>query len=128
MTDAAITEGREAWQRLKSRERKDWQDWLAVGRAIEIGKATALKAAATNRPVGSKYNRAMGQWLRDNGLADVNAQERYRLLLILEKLAGHRNLARWSRRCEAPPLQSSQQHLVRVAESRAVARHALARR
>jgi hypothetical protein len=28
----------------------------------------------------------MGEWLRDNGLGDVCAQERYRLLLILENL------------------------------------------
>jgi len=42
-----IAEGRAAWQRLKSRERKSWDDWIAVACAIEIGKAASLKAAAT---------------------------------------------------------------------------------
>jgi hypothetical protein len=36
--------------------------------------------------VGSKYNKIMGQWLRDNGLGDVSAQERWKLLLILDNL------------------------------------------
>jgi hypothetical protein len=30
---------------------------------------------------------AMGKWLRENGLADVAAQERYRAMLVLENLA-----------------------------------------
>jgi hypothetical protein len=29
----------------------------------------------------------MGKWLRENGLADVAAQERYRAMLVLENLA-----------------------------------------
>ena len=48
MTDVdPIAEGRNAWERLKSRERKSWNNWVAVARAIEIGKAASLKAAAT---------------------------------------------------------------------------------
>lgn len=32
-TDAGtIAAGRETWARRKGRERKDWQDWLCVGR------------------------------------------------------------------------------------------------
>jgi hypothetical protein len=45
-----------------------------------------LKAANTNRTVGTHCNRAMGQWLRDNGLSDIVAQERYKILLILDNL------------------------------------------
>lgn len=87
MTDTApaIEEGRAAWSRLCG-ERKTWTDWLAVGRAIQIGKAEALRIAKTNRAVGSKYNLEMGNWLRNNGLDGVSAQERYRLLRILENL------------------------------------------
>jgi hypothetical protein len=64
-----IAEGRAGWSRLRQRERTSWQDWLAVGRALAIGRTFALKIAKTNRAVGTTYNRAMGQWLRDNGLA-----------------------------------------------------------
>jgi hypothetical protein len=83
MSDA-VTEGRAAWQRIKGCERKSWNDWLLVGEALAIGKAAALRAANTNRPGGSRYNKIMGKWLRDNGLADITPAERYRILLILE--------------------------------------------
>ena len=86
MTEPAdiVAQAKEAWGRLKSRA--TFADWLAVGRAIEIGKQAALRAAGTNRPVGSKYNKAMGKWLKDNGLAEVTPAERYRILLILENV------------------------------------------
>ena len=59
---------------------------LAVGRALQIGKAQAMKIAKTNRTVGATYNSAMGTWLKENDLDGVTAQERYCLLLILDKL------------------------------------------
>jgi hypothetical protein len=46
-----------------------------------------VKAADTNRCFGSRYNAAMGAWLKEHGLDGVNNQERYRALLILENLA-----------------------------------------
>jgi hypothetical protein len=46
-----------------------WDDWLAVGRAIAIGRTEALRIAKTNKPLGSVYNKAMRAWLHDNGLA-----------------------------------------------------------
>jgi len=85
IVEAAVECGRAAWARLRS-DRKSWTDWLAVGRALAIGRAEAMKAAQTNRPGGATYNRLMGNWLRENGLSDITAQERYRLLLILENL------------------------------------------
>jgi hypothetical protein len=84
--DPIVQAGAAAWERLKSRERKSFDDWIAVARAISIGRVEALKAAETNRPLGRKYNLAMRRWLRKNGLADIVPQERYKLLLILENL------------------------------------------
>ena len=54
---------------------------------MAIGKAEAMKTAATNRPVGSKYNRLMGAWLRKHGLSEITPAERYRILNILDNLA-----------------------------------------
>jgi hypothetical protein len=85
MTDTTIEAGRAAWARLRD-DRNTWTDWLCVARCLQIGKAEAMQTAQTNRAVGSKYNTAMGNWLRDNGLDGVTAQERYRLLKILEHL------------------------------------------
>jgi hypothetical protein len=76
-----------AWARLREHDRATWTDWLDVARALAVGRTAALKAADTNRCVGSRYNAAMGIWLRENGLDGVNNQERYRALLILENLA-----------------------------------------
>jgi hypothetical protein len=84
--DDAIEASSASWQRIKDHGRKDWDDWLRVARALLIGRTAALKAADTNRCVGSKYNAAMAAWLRENGLDDVVAQELYRLFLILEDL------------------------------------------
>jgi hypothetical protein len=80
-----IEAGRAAWARLRG-DRKSWTDWLAVARAIEIGKAEVMKAAKTNRAVGTTYNRLMGEWLCNQGLEGVTASERFRLLKILEHL------------------------------------------
>ena len=85
-THDAVSDGVAAWSRIRERERASWADRVAVGRALIIGRAVSLGTAETNRPVGSRYNRAMGQWLREHDLADINNQERYRCLLVLENL------------------------------------------
>jgi hypothetical protein len=72
-------------QRLRERERATWADWLMVARALIIGRSEALKTAKTNRAVGTTYNRAMGEWLRENDMADLSAQARYRAILCIEK-------------------------------------------
>jgi hypothetical protein len=81
-----VTAGRAAWARLRDHEKATWADRLDVARALAIGRTAALKPAATNKCVGSRYNTAMAAWLKEHGLADVVAQERYRLLLILQNI------------------------------------------
>jgi hypothetical protein len=44
------------------------QDALRLAARLAIGRADTMKAAGTNRPVGSKYNAAMGQWVNEHGL------------------------------------------------------------
>ena len=44
-----VEQGRSAWERLRSRQRATWDEWLAVGRAVIIGRTEALKSANTNR-------------------------------------------------------------------------------
>jgi hypothetical protein len=86
VTTDPVETGREAWARIQGRERKAWDDWLCVARALQIGRSVCMQAAGTNRAVGTRYNRAMVAWLRGHGLDGVSNQERYRLLLILENL------------------------------------------
>jgi hypothetical protein len=87
MSGDAIEAGRQAWQRLKDGGRRDWDDWLLIAKALQIGRAASLMAAGTNRPVGSRYNKEMSVWLRQAGLDGINNQERYRALQVLENLA-----------------------------------------
>jgi hypothetical protein len=89
MTDVAadaVAEGRDAWARIREQGRKSFDDWLTVARALAIGRSAALQAAGTNRPVGTTFNRAASEWLRQAGLDGINPQERYRALLVLENL------------------------------------------
>jgi hypothetical protein len=84
-----VAAGRAAWHRLQERETKSWSDWLDVARALVIGRTAASAVAGTNRPVGSIYNRALGTWLRENGLHGITVAEGYRALLVLQNLPAH---------------------------------------
>jgi hypothetical protein len=78
-----IERGRAAWLRLRDAGRRSWEEWKLVARALAIGRCEAMQAAGSNRPLGSKYNAAMGQFLRRHGF-DIDNQQRYRALLCLE--------------------------------------------
>ena len=84
--DDTVTARAVAWAQIRDQSRNNFDDWIAVARALAIGRSAALNAAATNRAVGTKYNREMGRWLRDNGLDGISNQERYRVGRILENL------------------------------------------
>jgi hypothetical protein len=74
----------------RSPSRPNGDDLAAVDQLIKPGpfgadvhhglgdgrKAAALKNAGSNRPVGSKYNRAIGNWLRANGRATLRLKPR----------------------------------------------------
>jgi hypothetical protein len=89
--DDNIAAARAAWARLRN-ERQTFADWVLIGRALAIGRAVCMRQANANKPAGSRYNRLMGQWLRENGLDGINNQERYRAILVLENLAA---IERW---------------------------------
>ena len=81
-----IAAAQAAWTRLRANDRATFDDWIMVGRALVIGRAEAMKLAKTNKPLGSRYNRCMGRWLRQNGLDGISAQERYRVVAVIENL------------------------------------------
>jgi len=81
-----VAAGRAAWARIRDHGRKNFDDWIAVGRALVIGRTEAMQKAQANRPIGTTYNRLMGEWLKQHDLSDVCAQERYGLLKIIEHL------------------------------------------
>ena len=81
--------GREALKRLDSD--RNWPDWLAVGKAILIGREECKQQcglADTNLPAGSwgrAYNRAFGEWLAKEKL-DLDKGNSSRLLEVMDNL------------------------------------------
>jgi hypothetical protein len=80
-----IEAGKQAWARLQDCE--TWEDWKLVGGAITAGREHAMRAAQTNKPEGSHYNKEFGAWLRVRGFADLEATTRKRLLQCMENIA-----------------------------------------
>jgi hypothetical protein len=81
---ATVEAGRKAWHRLRGSA--SFNDWVTVSKALAVGRSECMASAKTNRPVGTTYNRCMGEWLRNNGFDGIGAQERYRAGLVLENL------------------------------------------
>jgi hypothetical protein len=84
--DDAVNVGREAWARLWARDRKAWSDWVLVGHELIAGRAEAMRQANANRPLGSKYNRLFGEWLRSHGFDGIPGQTRYRTIKVIENI------------------------------------------
>jgi hypothetical protein len=83
--DVVVRLGQEAWGRLQAD--RTWEDWLAIGKAIQIGRHHAMVAAKQNRPAGSRYENLFGDWLRENGFDTLDKAARKRLLDCLEHRA-----------------------------------------
>jgi hypothetical protein len=77
----AIEIGRQAWKRIK--EDSTYNDWMAVGEALDIGRTECMRLARSNEPRGRAYNEAFSQWLTDNGFADIDKGTRSRLAEIM---------------------------------------------
>jgi len=84
MSDAVIA-GKAAWRRLRDREKSSWEDWMLIAEALVVGRTRAMMTAQRNKPVGTLYVRAIGQWLKQNDLHEINPAERYRAMLCLER-------------------------------------------
>jgi hypothetical protein len=79
-----IKRGQEAW--LRHKEDATWNDWMAIGQALSIGREDAMAAAGTNAPVGSRYNVEFGNWLVRHKFDDIDKGDRSRLFDIMANL------------------------------------------
>ena len=86
-----VSEGRAAWQRIQD-TKPLYDDWLAIGKALVVGKAWCLRQAGTNGPYGPSYMRHTREWLIAAGLSDVETQERRGAIFMAEHEA---ELVRW---------------------------------
>jgi hypothetical protein len=83
-TQTVVTRGREAWRSLKSDE--TWEKWVAIGRAIEAGKAAIMRLLHTNQPKGRAWSQTFGAWLAETEFDQIDKGVRSRLQTCLDYL------------------------------------------
>jgi hypothetical protein len=83
---AAVRQGQEAWQRLRSCS--TWHDWKRVGAALVIGRAEAMRDGHVNKSKGRSYNAAINAFLKKFGFDDLDSGDRSRLLDVMDHQSG----------------------------------------
>jgi hypothetical protein len=83
-TEEVIRQGQAAWNRLRGNS--TFVDWVHVGAAHVLGRATAMRDAHTNKPEGRGYNAAFAAWARKFGFADFDKGDRARLFNMMDNL------------------------------------------
>jgi hypothetical protein len=73
----AVEIGGQAWKRIK--EDSTYNDWMAVGEALDIGRSECMRLARSNEPRGRAYTETFSKWLAENGFADIDKGTRSRL-------------------------------------------------
>jgi hypothetical protein len=79
-----VEDGRNAWDRLKHSGSQNYNDWMQVAEALDIGQRECMRLAEIDRPQGSRYRKIFGEWLRQYQLDDMNKADRFLALEILE--------------------------------------------
>jgi hypothetical protein len=82
--ERVVERGREAWASLRADE--TFEKWIAIGRAIEVGRSETMRALHTNRPAGAQWSRVFGAWLAEQGFAEIDKGVRSRLQDCLDHL------------------------------------------
>jgi hypothetical protein len=83
-TQTLVTRGREAWRTLRNDE--TWEKWIAIGRAIEAGRAAIMRLLHTNQPKGRAWSQTFGAWLAENEFDQIDKGVRSRLQTCLDHL------------------------------------------
>lgn len=69
-----VKAGQAAWKRLKSKSEKSWNDWMAVGEALLVGREEAMN----DDGIPLKSNRAAAGVGLQKRVRDVAAEEQAR--------------------------------------------------
>jgi hypothetical protein len=70
----AIRRGLDAWAEINKAE--SFEGWLAIGAALAVGKAHALKVTGANAAWGRNYSREFSLWVRQHGFDKMPASTR----------------------------------------------------
>jgi hypothetical protein len=69
-----IRAGRDAWEQINKAQ--SFEGWKAIGAALAVGKAHALRVTGANRAWGSTYSREFSLWVRQHGFDKMPAAMR----------------------------------------------------
>jgi len=67
--ERTIKDGAKAWAGIQKSESLD--KWLAIGRALGIGRSYSLRVSGSNRPTGAQYTRCFSEWTKKNGFGSM---------------------------------------------------------
>ena len=82
-----VAQGRAAWERIKSRSKPMFDDWLLIGTALVLGRSICMAAAGIEVPYGPRYHAQIKRWLAENGLSDLDSHERLGAIFCAENQA-----------------------------------------
>jgi hypothetical protein len=87
-----VAEGKLAWTRIRESAKATFGDWLAIGGALLVLRAQAMREAKANSPFGKPYQAAINRLLDSNGLQDIDSHERRGAIIMVEHRA---EIERW---------------------------------
>lgn len=88
-TAKIVSAGRRAWSELKQRDL--WPQWVAVGRAIQAGRAAMMSylridPSRNEPPSGRQWSEHFGAWLKETGFDEIDKGVRSRLERCMDYL------------------------------------------
>jgi hypothetical protein len=69
-----ISAGRDAWEAINKAQ--SFEGWKAIGAALAVGKAHALRVTGANAAWGRNYSREFNLWVRQHGFDKMPAATR----------------------------------------------------
>jgi hypothetical protein len=79
-TNEVVRRGQEAMER----KRRDFDDWMLIAEALQVGRTEVMGSVHTNQSNGKRYERAMAEWLVRHSFHVVDKATRKRLLECLQ--------------------------------------------
>ena len=82
MEHRTIKSGRNALEAIEKAE--TFAAWLAIGKALAVGKAFALRTTGANAAWGRNYSHAFGEWMKEHGFASLPKSTRSHAIELAE--------------------------------------------
>jgi hypothetical protein len=81
------------------RKRRDFDDWMLIAEALQVGRADVMRTVSTNQPTGKRYEQAMAEWLLARGFHLIDKCTRNHLFECLQHRGG---IEKWRVRLTEP--------------------------